>query len=86
MSISSLIMSRLSVSVFFALVVFVALASGQTRGWLWQNPLPQGNAINAVRFAADKRHGWAVGSNGTILRTEDGGFSWEAQPGPSRRR
>src|SRR5437762_2759399 len=57
-------------------------AGGQVRGWLWQNPLPQGNAINAVRFAADKRHGWAVGSDGAILRTEDGGFEWEAQAAP----
>src|SRR6266498_1944593 len=31
-------------------------------GWEWQNPRPQGNTINSVRFAADKKHGWAVGS------------------------
>ena len=41
----------------------------QPSGWEWQNPLPQGNTINSVRFAADKRHGWAVGSDGAILRT-----------------
>jgi hypothetical protein len=40
--------------VALACVVACAVAaSAQTRGWVWQNPLPQGNAINAVRFAAD---------------------------------
>jgi photosystem II stability/assembly factor-like uncharacterized protein len=49
------------------------------RSWLWQNPLPQGNTIHAVRFAPDKLSGWAVGAGGTILRTTDGGFSWREQ-------
>ena len=50
------------------------------RGWEWQNPLPQGNAISAIRFAGDKLHGWAVGADGVILYTSDGGFRWETQP------
>ena len=58
-------------------------AAGQARGWVWQNPLPQGNAINSVRFAADKRHGWAVGADGVILRSDDGGFGWESQTSPA---
>src|SRR4028119_2174632 len=62
--------------------VLVSVAAAQTRGWLWQNPLPQGNAIHALRFAADKQHGWAIGSDGAILRTEDGGYEWEAQRAP----
>src|SRR5919199_825715 len=62
----------------------VAAASAQTRGWVWQNPLPQGNAINAVRFAADKRHGWAVGGDGVVLRSDDGGFDWESQQSPAK--
>jgi photosystem II stability/assembly factor-like uncharacterized protein len=31
---------------------------------------------------ADRRYGWAVGQRGTILRTEDGGRTWSAQPNP----
>ncbi|HSQ23760.1 MAG TPA: YCF48-related protein, partial [Pyrinomonadaceae bacterium] len=50
------------------------------RGWEWQNPKPQGNAISAIRFAGDKLHGWAVGADGLILYTTDGGFRWEHQP------
>src|ERR1044072_7472119 len=57
-------------------------AAQAERAWAWQNPLPQGNAINAVRFAADKRTGWAVGADGVILHTTDGGFRWEEQKPP----
>src|SRR5256714_6435094 len=57
----------------------VAAAQQTERVWLWQNPLPQGNAIYAVRFAADKQTGWAVGADGVILHTLDGGFRWEEQ-------
>ncbi len=55
----------------------------QPSGWEWQNPLPQGNTINCVRFAADKRNGWAVGSDGAILRTRNGGFEWDSQLSPA---
>src|SRR3712207_232170 len=59
-----------------------AEAQQQRRAWLWQNPLPQGGVIHALRFAPDKRRGWAVGNDGVILRTDDGGFEWEAQDSP----
>ncbi len=55
----------------------------QPTGWEWQNPLPQGNTINSVRFAADKKTGWAIGSNGAILRTRNGGFEWKPQLSPA---
>src|SRR5215472_4346784 len=77
--------SRKSIRVFCLLAVTFACAfsgaQSQTsnRGWEWQNPLPQGNAINAIRFASDKLHGWAVGANGLILATADGGFHWQTQ-------
>ena len=40
-------------------------------GWLWGNPLPQGNTVNALSFAGQT--GYAAGDFGTILRTGDGG-------------
>ena len=61
------------------LYALAGLAQNADRGWEWQNPLPQGNAIGAIRFAKDQRHGWAVGSDGVILYTDDGGFSWTSQ-------
>lgn len=41
-------------------------------GWVWQNPLPQGNPLYSIHFAKDKQNGFAVGSDNTILRTRDG--------------
>jgi len=67
------------VLIFVAGAGDAARAQNFDRGWEWQNPLPQGNAISAVRFANDKRHGWAVGANGVILYTADGGFEWTSQ-------
>ena len=63
-----------------------AVGAQAERAWVWQNPLPQGNAIYAVRFAADKRTGWAVGADGVILHTADGGETWVQQPGAPRER
>ena len=36
---------------------FVSTGDG---GWVWQNPLPQGNAMTDIDFA-DANDGWAVG-------------------------
>ena len=47
-------------------------------GWVWQNPLPQGDSLTDVCFA-DAAHGWAVGEFGTILATGDGGTTWTRQ-------
>src|SRR5688500_14036336 len=72
---------------FFALLLLAAhclllTVNAQNRnslGWLWQNPLPQGNPLYSIHFAKDKEIGYSVGSDGTILRTENGGFRWEKQ-------
>ena len=75
---------RLCVSAVMCLCVvstsLAQLRSGQ--GWTWQNPLPQGNPLNAIHFAKDKLSGFAVGNDNTILRTQDGGFSWQRQSLP----
>ena len=38
-------------------------------GWFWQNPLPQGNTLRAVKFI-NTTIGWAVGYYGTILKPQ----------------
>jgi hypothetical protein len=58
---------------FFLLVTQLCFAQ-----WFWQNPLPQGNTLNAVDFVSPSI-GWAVGYYGTILRTTDGGTTWNSQ-------
>jgi photosystem II stability/assembly factor-like uncharacterized protein len=45
-------------------------------GWFWQNPLPQGNYLNDVQ-CLDSNIYTAVGDFGTILRTTNGGVTWE---------
>ena len=75
-SIRSLCLATLFV---LAAACSASLAQTADRGWEWQNPLPQGNAISAIRFASDKLHGWAVGADGVILYTADGGYRWQNQ-------
>jgi photosystem II stability/assembly factor-like uncharacterized protein len=58
----------------FLIVIF--LTTSLHAQWEWQNPLPQGNSLNAVHFI-DENEGWAVGWYGTILHTTDAGISWE---------
>ena len=71
---------RLSVSaVIFLLFSHASFAQRSALGWTWQNPLPQGNPLYSIQFAPDKENGFAVGSDGTILRSVDGGYSWIKQ-------
>ena len=74
---------RLCVSaVIIFLLIHAAFAQRSGLGWIWQNPLPQGNPLYSIHFAADKETGFAVGSDATIIRTTDGGFSWTRQSPP----
>ena len=60
-----------------SLVSVLSILVGQ-QSWQFQNPQPQGNDLKAVSFY-DRNNGWAVGAIGTILRTTDGGTSWQLQ-------
>ena len=54
------------------------LQSAPSPEWYWQNPLPQGSPLRAVSFT-DPNTGTAVGHNGSILRTTNGGATWVSQ-------
>ncbi|HEY2601995.1 MAG TPA: YCF48-related protein [Thermoleophilaceae bacterium] len=43
-------------------------------GWVWGNPLPQGNTIRALDFSGGT--GYAAGDFGTLLKTTDAGATW----------
>jgi len=48
-------------------------------GATWkQSPAPVSSDLTAVFFASDRK-GWAVGHDGVILHTEDGGLTWVVQ-------
>lgn len=44
-------------------------------GWTFQNPYPTGNTLYSLVFA-NSLTGYAVGYNGTLIKTADGGASW----------
>jgi photosystem II stability/assembly factor-like uncharacterized protein len=56
----------------------VLLSDDQGRTWRQAKSVPVRSTLNAVSFA-DSRAGWAVGHNGTILATLDGGENWSLQ-------
>jgi photosystem II stability/assembly factor-like uncharacterized protein len=49
-----------------------------TSGWFWGDPFPQGETLDQVAFQG--AHGYAVGANGTVLRSDDGGHTWQGLP------
>jgi photosystem II stability/assembly factor-like uncharacterized protein len=72
---------KLSLGLCASLIGFGVIPSsaslGQS-GWFWQNPLPLGNSLYAVSVL-DSDTVTAVGADGTIVRTTDGGATWERQ-------
>jgi photosystem II stability/assembly factor-like uncharacterized protein len=68
----------LVVAVVVAAMLTPAAAEGAVSsahsGWFWGNPLPQGKSVYDVAFSGER--GYAVGDFGTVLRTDDGGASW----------
>lgn len=55
-----------------------ALLETAHSGWLWSDPFPQGNTLENVSFAG--KSGFAVGEEGTVLRSLDGGLTWTTAP------
>jgi len=61
------------------LIICLSVVSGFAMAqWNWQNPLPQGNALNSV-FFPDANIGYAVGNYGTIVKTTNGGTDWDIE-------
>ncbi len=64
-----------TLSTFFVLGIAVSLCDAQ---WFQQNPLPTGNSLSSVSMI-DSNTATAVGANGTIIRTTNGGTTWTNQ-------
>jgi photosystem II stability/assembly factor-like uncharacterized protein len=72
---------KLHYSFLMTCITFIGFINIQTASaqWLWQNPTPQGNNLYGLSFInADT--GTAVGYGGSIIRTTNGGDSWNVQP------
>ncbi len=59
---------------FLITVFFLSLQLQSQTGWLWQNPVPQGNELRAV---SAKGTIWAVGAHGTVIHKVLPGDYWE---------
>jgi photosystem II stability/assembly factor-like uncharacterized protein len=68
---------RAALALCAALSLWAGAARAQT-GWVSEQHGPAGKDLNAVYFSDSKR-GWVGGDAGLILRTEDGGRTWEQQ-------
>lgn len=78
---SSLIAYRFLVLSLIALLSFCAINADAQGSWRRQ---PAGTLawLHAVYFL-DAQQGWAVGGNGALLTTTDGGATWRVQPRPT---
>ena len=65
--------------IFSILIFFFFISSLPVHsGWYWQNPYPQPNELHDI-FFVDANRGWAVGNQGTIIYSLDGGNTWDQQ-------
>ena len=65
--------------IFIVLLSFVSQAIAQTTNdWQWQYPKPQGNTLRDI-YVFNKDTAIAVGDLGTVIKTTDGGASWDVQ-------
>ena len=62
----------------FAVVILFSLTALAQDGWFWQNPKPQGNGLNSVS-TLNADFAVAVGFPGTVIKTTDGGQSWNVK-------
>jgi photosystem II stability/assembly factor-like uncharacterized protein len=60
-----------------AILLYLILSNSITAfsQWRWQNPLPCGNHLSSIYFTSSNT-GYAVGDDGTIMKTTDGGSNW----------
>ena len=76
-------MKKIYIAFFYLLtsITFISHTFAQTtngNGWQWQYPKPQGNTLKDI-FVFDKGTAIAVGDLGTVIKTTDGGNSWDVQ-------
>jgi photosystem II stability/assembly factor-like uncharacterized protein len=66
-------------SFLFILSLSISNICFSQSGWFWQNPLPQGNRLNSIKFLDDSV-AIAVGDMGTVIKTTNGGLNWFTLP------
>lgn len=72
------ILKSVSCAVLSLFAASVAVAQAQTNAGTWARQPAGTMAWLRSVFFIDQNRGWAAGSKGTLLRTEDGGRTWKA--------
>lgn len=67
------ILGRLTILLSF--IISSSVLTQEYQNWKWLNELPQGNTLRWVKVW-DADNWYAVGLNGTFMKTTDGGSSW----------
>jgi len=65
-------------AILFCLSICTIAQTSNTGGWQWQYPKPQGNTLRDI-YVFNKDTAVAVGDLGTVIKTTDGGISWDVQ-------
>ncbi len=76
--ISNAIKKEIIIVIIFVCLLPIKSFARNWNGWIYQDPYPTSNTLLAVKFISPQK-GWVAGENGTILATEDGGDTWDAQ-------
>ncbi|MHC1773962.1 MAG: YCF48-related protein [Lentimicrobium sp.] len=64
---------------FVFVFLFSAISLLSFSQWYWVNPKPTGNHLSDV-FFVNSSVGYVVGGKGTIMKTQDGGETWNVIP------
>jgi photosystem II stability/assembly factor-like uncharacterized protein len=56
-------------------ILIMVIGVGYSQSWKYLNPVPTGNSLNSVKFTGADT-GYAVGREGTVLKTVDAGKTW----------
>lgn len=68
-------MKKIIILLLFFLLIDININSQVQSGWYWVNPQPQGHNLTSVTYINNNTL-IAVGWNGTILRSTNGGQNW----------
>lgn len=75
----NIVKKGISMLVIIVAIIFPVQSFARNwNGWIYQDPYPTSNTLLAVKFVTPNK-GWVAGEAGSILYTEDGGNTWEAQ-------
>jgi photosystem II stability/assembly factor-like uncharacterized protein len=75
---SLLLLAEIAMGAAATQFIASAAVNVESSPWVWQNPLPQGNNLNAISCPSSSTC-YAVGELGTILVTTNGGVNWNGQ-------